>query len=193
MSKTSSLKISHPEILGGISGFLCFIGAFLPWVTASIVHVDGVDGDGKFTLLFSLIALGLLYLGINRTKKNWTNMGIILMGVLIAFIGLNVSNNIAAIETTSSFVATKVGTGTYLTIVGGIGLVFSALWNQKLESKKKSSLICWACRKKIPHDEQYHEWGDGAIICNDCFKIYEQDEDKILAKIEEYEKNKDLK
>lgn len=84
-------------------------------------------------------------------------------------------------------------------IVFLLGLYFfERAWNENKKTNKGSGinnkkLICWACENKIQPDEEFHEWKDGAMICNDCFKIYEKDEDKILAKIEEYEKKHGLK
>jgi len=127
-------QITFPEILVVISGFLCFIGAFLPWGNVSSgfssVSLSGIDKDGFFTLIFSLIALGILYIGIRKIKKTLTNAGIIIFGFLILLIGMYDSANIANISS-SSYVFIQVGTGLYLTIIGGIGLIIFGLWNNK--------------------------------------------------------------
>ena len=55
------------------------------------------------------------------------------------------------------------------------------------------SRVCWACGKNIPKNEEYHELSSGANICNDCYKIYEKDKDKILDKVKKFEEEHDLK
>lgn len=143
INKKPSFRITHAEILGAICGFICFISAFLPWASVRSgfgeVSVNGIERDGIITLIFSLITIGLLYLGTRRTKKNVTNAGMVVMGFLITIIGVVDGANVSGIDS-SSYVNIGVGIGLYLTLLGGIGIVVSGIWNQKLSMKKQNQI-----------------------------------------------------
>lgn len=132
------VKIQTPEYLGVVSGILGAIGSFLPWATMSsifgTISLNGIDKDGMFTLLFSIAAIGVLYLGIKRTRKNTTNIITIIFGVFLILIGMLDSSSVMSIET-NQYAYIQVGVGLYLVILSGIGLVVSGIWNRMINQK----------------------------------------------------------
>ncbi|MCX6648558.1 MAG: hypothetical protein NTV61_04120 [Candidatus Bathyarchaeota archaeon] len=134
-SENIPIKIKTPEYLGALSGLLGAIGSFLPWATMSsifgTISLNGLDKDGMFTLIFSIAALGVLYLGIKRTRKNTTNIVIIILGIFLALTGIMDSSSITSIQTTQ-YAYIQVGVGLYLVILSGIGLVVSGIWNRMI-------------------------------------------------------------
>jgi hypothetical protein len=113
-----------------------------------------------------------------------------LIGLLVFSITVATANDVPI--DIAATIGETLGLGLGFLIIDGIAW-YIGKWFYEKSPKTNEKIVCWSCRKKIPDDEEYHEWEDSAVICNDCFKIYEQDEDKILAKIEQYEKEHSIK
>lgn len=108
---------------------LAGVGAFLPWVEVEILSrsatATGIDGDGRFTLAFAVIAGAVLLLG---RGSPWTRRGrgwVLVFGALTALVALFYLNDpLAGAEGVGSVTrdAVRRRSGLYLTALGG-GLI----------------------------------------------------------------------
>ena len=141
-------KITHADIMGCISALLCIIGAFLPWIHATVIFAGsftktGVEGDGIFTLVFGLICLGLFYIGIMRQKRLGASIGIIVFSIFNILIMMvdtaDILDRIEIIESSPLYGmgVVQIGIGVHITIIGSIGLLISGLWNLCKNSKSR--------------------------------------------------------
>lgn len=109
-------------------------GAFLPWISVSLlgstVTRHGIEADGAITLVLALLAggVGLLWWG-RRTR-----IAVGVLGTLVGGIGLlYITDPTAGVSMTPAQrqfarAAFEVGTGLYLTALGGAMLVAGAGW-----------------------------------------------------------------
>jgi hypothetical protein len=119
------------------AALLAAIGSFLPWAEAvgGLMKVNGTDGDGVITLVVALIgagvSLGVIFAETRKTAVS-AGIGTLACGVIIAAIAgydmNNLHNVIGEAETESSWDAgLSVGSGLYLTLVGGIAMALTSM------------------------------------------------------------------
>ena len=107
------------------------VGAFLPWLSVTALGAtatkQGIDGDGSITLVLSLIAGALLFA---KYEGNYRWLSVVLGGV-VALVALVYINDPLAGATAPSGVAVdvSVGSGVYLTALGGVLLVGGPLYD----------------------------------------------------------------
>ena len=129
--------------LGG--GALVILGAFLPWASVSINFAgessshstNGMDGDGKITLVLGLCAVGLTVLKNPAKTKLFALIALIAAG-LAALIGLYDASQIggnsdarAMMEAAGDAIKVSLGMGIYLTIIGGAAASVGSLMRWK--------------------------------------------------------------
>lgn len=102
-------QFSTGEKLVFVGAALTTLGAFLPWVTVFGTSVAGVQGDGVLTLILGLIAAGLLWW---RSWNRRIQLGTLTVGSLIVLITLSAMSRAA-------------GFGLYLTLAGGLVLMYT--------------------------------------------------------------------
>ena len=118
-------------VLGGAG--LIILGAFLPWASVSInfagqstsQSTNGIDGDGKITLMFGAAALVLTLLKNPGQTKLFALIALI-ASALATLIGLYDASQIGGNSEANSIMAAagdafkvSLGIGIYLTIIGG--------------------------------------------------------------------------
>lgn len=106
---------------------LVILGAFLPWVSASVlgmtVVVTGIEGDGIYTALGATIAvviIGLKWTPLGMFVSILSGGGISLLGtiyILDPLVGVEGTEN----EFTQAIIQTRIGL--YLTLLGGIMII----------------------------------------------------------------------
>ena len=99
-----------------VAGLIIVIGSLMPWVTVGFVSAAGTQGDGVLTLIIGLL-LGISALQIWTTRSRWIH-GI--FAILVVLITGAVFANLADVGLSS------VGTGVYVTIIGGIAAAWGA-------------------------------------------------------------------
>ncbi|UCD14701.1 MAG: hypothetical protein JSW60_04590 [Thermoplasmatales archaeon] len=180
----------------------------MPWQTLEVLGKTttymGYEYDGKVIFVFAIIILGFLYLGFIKNRRVQSAVGMLIFN---AFILLVMYNDISGVESYKSTITIEYshsyGIGIYLIIIGGIGLIFSCLWQiveaykQKMEGgekqpKQHKDRYCPDCGRSIPFD---------ANVCPYCgkkFKVnYPIDENvktqKVVEAIEKASIEKDDK
>jgi len=128
-------KLPHYYLLSLFSILFVFIGSFLPWgillTGFGQVSKAGISGDGVLTLILSFIGFGVLYLHyIGKCNKIAFVVSIIIIGALIASIGILTAYDISGIADTD-YSSIEIGSGLYLTVIGGLGLILSGGWAAK--------------------------------------------------------------
>ncbi len=131
-SQTGRFNRSEQIALG--SATVAALGAFLPWVTVSILGrsatVSGIDGDGVFTLVMT-VAAGILVLVRSWDRINKiaiTGLGVLTAGFAVMYIvdpafGFEGSGPMAE----AAQEALSPGMGLYVTLLGGVGLVVAGV------------------------------------------------------------------
>ena len=119
---------------GAVGSIFVFIGALLPWVTATVpligsLSVSGMEGDGKYTLAAGVVAFMAVI---------WTHFQRHLGGsILAALLGGAVAGRmlwaIADFESLTNdpelALLASLGAGIYVGLLGGIALVAGGLWS----------------------------------------------------------------
>ncbi len=123
-------RFSTPQRVSGIAIIVVALAAFLPWVSIFGISISGIRGDGVITLILALLGAAVLATrtGIPAQVKIPEKAGLIafiVLGVLVALIGLLDMNGAAAI-------------GLYLTLFGGIAWVVGAVW-EFMDAKEDTS------------------------------------------------------
>ena len=110
------------QIIGLIGAILLIVGAFLPWGRTAIVDVTGLDGDGVITLGIGVVAIILLLI---KKVPLWITiiLGVVALAIgIIDMRGMAAANTELGLEAGDEF-AVSIGSGLYLTVVGGVGLI----------------------------------------------------------------------
>lgn len=131
MSFTGGL--SRPQIVGLTSAVLVAIGTVVPLLTAGVesgtLPGDAARGSigalGLLTLLFAIVALGLVLLGGLESREP---IGITGYGLVIAGLGLWQLLVLGR--------ADAPGIGLSLTLVGGAGLLAAGVWGYQVELRE---------------------------------------------------------
>lgn len=63
-----------------------FIASFMPWLSAWIITVNGFEGDGKLTAVFSIAAGGLLGLAMKQRNEHQSNDGATIGSIIATFL-----------------------------------------------------------------------------------------------------------
>lgn len=121
-------KLLHSEILGIICCLIMIISVFLPWfeyfVTSGTITFFGYDGDPMFLLIFGIISLIVIYIGYITNKKIFSGLGVFIFALLSIVV---ISGLLTRMENLSFGEGSWVY-GSYLGILGIIGLFFSSMW-----------------------------------------------------------------
>jgi hypothetical protein len=160
--------LTYIQALGAFAAVIGIVAAFLTWVSATVLGISlsysGIDampnpqgyinGGGIFTILLSLMALGVIFSdklqkmtangssegNIIAMIKKWSNVFVVIFAGAILLIA---ANNISQISSGQRALASlgftslgsiSAGPGLYLTVVAGLGMIFSGLWGLKLQS-----------------------------------------------------------
>lgn len=121
---------------------LTVLGAFLPWVVARVpllgqVTVNGVEGDGKITLILAVVAL--ITTGWRWRKPDAADRAAgalnFLIGVGIFFAGMY---DFVQIDDAGEGVSVSAGNGLYLTVAAGLILMAAAATDfaQRLDKRR---------------------------------------------------------
>jgi hypothetical protein len=129
-------KVSEPTSGGYLDDFtigqkvvfvgaaLAAIGAFLPWITVSVLgttdSASGIGGDGTYTLLGALVCgIGAVF----RWGK-WAKVAVAIVGALTLLVGLMYVSDpgVEAVRQQYRSLA-QPGIGVYVTALGGVGLL----------------------------------------------------------------------
>lgn len=110
------------------------MGSFLPWATVTTVFgtasLNGSQGDGKITLVLSLIIVLLSVLELNGSSN--TRVGALVLALIAVGVGgydfINVNSKLP--EASSEFAQASIGVGLYAVVGGGIVAVVGALMNR---------------------------------------------------------------
>jgi hypothetical protein len=107
----------------GILIVIVFISSFLPWVSVFGISVSGISADGKITMIFSLIAAGVLASSLGLTgsaqaSETVTKVVCGLCGLVAFLVGLADMNRFAAI-------------GLWLTMLAGLAWIAVAVLSFK--------------------------------------------------------------
>lgn len=118
------MNLTKGEKIGLVGSVLTIIGAFLPWATWGAFSVSGTDGDGVLTLIFGIIVGALIYF---RPWDNKNKAISLILGLLILAVGIYDAYNIANVAEAPLNVGVEVGTGLYVTILGGLIVLFCSI------------------------------------------------------------------
>ena len=127
MKLTTNQKVC---ILGAI---LVVIGAFSPWATWGFFSVAGTSGDGVITLIVGLV-VGASSFSPPSNKKRIAYLG---LGLIIILIGCVDASNVAGIAAAPFGIQVKIGSGLWLTILGGLLIFGSGLMPVPARRKPK--------------------------------------------------------
>jgi len=133
MDKITLSKHTIFWMIGVISAILIFVGAFLPWIKITAPFIgsmtaSGIEGDGLITLILSLLAFLMIYIGLTKSEKI-AAIVLLVFGMICIVIGVYDATNIFQAIYTLEYALSSVGSGVYLTIIGGVGLIISGIGN----------------------------------------------------------------
>jgi hypothetical protein len=122
-SQAPARPMSQVAVFAVVLSILAAIGAFLPWVSAPLRSVSGLEGDGKIVLVVMLLPLliGLAGLSTRRVSRA-AGFGILLAGVVGVGIALFDGANVAELVERNEFLTP--GSGLY---VLGLASLFLAV------------------------------------------------------------------
>lgn len=116
---------------------LAGIGAFLPWFSASTVgttvEVVGIDRDGIYTFVFSIIAAAVAWRYGGRERwGRLSALGVVALGGFTAFLGgIYIYDPWFGSEAPRQAVqdAVQIGLGLYLTLIGGVLMTLAPVYD----------------------------------------------------------------
>lgn len=112
------------EKIGLVGALMVFIGAFLPWASWGGFSASGTEGDGIITLVFGIIVGALIYFR-SWDSKNKAISSVI--GLLVLAIGVYDASNIASVADAPFGIGVEVGTGLYITVLGGLIVLLAGI------------------------------------------------------------------
>lgn len=130
------------QIIGVGAAILAALGSLMPWMTAGEnIAMRGTDGDGAYTLALAVVA-GLLFFAWGRRASSggtWVAVVAGLLGAGILAIAVSGGVEIAQMESPYAIASIEIGTGIYVTAVGGVGLVIAGIvaWKQERSSGRR--------------------------------------------------------
>lgn len=116
------------------ASLVVIVGAFLPWVTVGgWLSVSGTSGDGSITLVAGILA-GIF--GFIMRKRNTVmpfTIGILgLVAVAVSGYDMSEVSNLDPADSESLLLAkASIGSGMYLTFIGGLGLIAAAVMGRR--------------------------------------------------------------
>ncbi|WP_232703307.1 hypothetical protein [Halobacterium wangiae] len=127
MATANQYSQGEKVALGGAG--LAAVGAFLPWIKlGQLGSMNGLDGDGTYTLIFAVVAVGIIVV------RNWERidkgavavLGLLTLGIGALYItdpaaGTNLGQAGAFGEAIAE--ALQPGMGLYVTALGGLGML----------------------------------------------------------------------
>lgn len=125
LQTTQKPSLSLGRLIGLAGAALLAIGAFLPWgKIMGIIEAKGIDGDGKITLGIGIIAIILLLI---KKAPLWISL---ILGVVALAIGgydfyaMTTVDKELGLELAelAELAKVTVGSGLYLTVLGGLAL-----------------------------------------------------------------------
>ena len=130
---TTDQKWTWATGVGAVGSLLTFIGAFLPWVSASVpfagsVSWSGMEGDGRITLVLSIIVFVILVWTHMKRDIGLSVIAFLLGAAITATMIWKIVRLEALIAETELIGLASVGTGIYLSLIGGIAIIASACW-----------------------------------------------------------------
>lgn len=109
-----------PGIVMTTGGGLVALGSFLPWASLGPFSASGLDGDGVITLVLGVIVLGMGIVWLTAGGKRWLPVVALVSAVLITLVAGYDSMNISTSEPGPFGAELSVGSGLWLTLLGGI-------------------------------------------------------------------------
>ena len=183
------VKINAGIVVGVIAAILCLVGSFLPWAELDTYSTylgsytntfSGLDGDGVFTLLFSIIVLVVLIytFTIDKPKKSMiVGFIVLVMSILMGYLSINANSNLVDLNS-AYFLYYGLDSGLYFDVHSGPGLWFIEIGSfilfivgiyliaarpvMKMQSVSQVR-YCPGCGRSIPMD---------ANICPYCAKDF---------------------
>ena len=129
------------ETVAIVSTLIALVGSFLPWARVFFITVNGTDGDGLITAIFSSIALFLIYASkraMSRQKTGQVQLGFAIACVaLTAIVYIYDFANLTSLSDEESNEIIQVTVEPQIgIIIGTIGAVVGAiscfmLWNKR--------------------------------------------------------------
>jgi hypothetical protein len=106
----------HPLVIAAlVLAALVVIGAFLPWASVLNLDINGVEADGKLTLILAIVGGGALLVARGRMWGLITMLIASALVTLIAFVDLNdvegFADQVGLVDT---------GSGLWLTTIAGV-------------------------------------------------------------------------
>jgi hypothetical protein len=136
-------------IVGGAAAAI--LGAFLPWASVSAAFVgsisrEGIEGDGRITAGLSVLA-GVFAITMLRAARRPATGYLIFVGAIggaILAAGVYDYRNLQDVfdnmtEEQKRLIVAKVGTGLYLTMVGGLTIVVGAVLGSQARRSSTSA------------------------------------------------------
>jgi len=143
-------SLTNGQKVAGVAAGATVLGAFLPWVDAGIVTVDGLSGDGVFTLVFGIVVIAVVLA--NRWGRKAT-IGTAILGVLTVLIALVTYGNLEN-QTEETIIEATAGGGLHLTLLGGIGMAAAGVYGLVAERGRSDPEPAEARQPRQPADRR---------------------------------------
>ena len=133
--RSSTWEWNLTSVLTVAGAAAVFIGAFLPWASIGAFSAAGTDGDGVITLVLAIGAGGLGAAGLSKANAGLL-VGSLICAALIFLIGAYDMANISAFADAPFGLEPRIGGGLYLTVVGAVAGLVSAVLALRNHTKK---------------------------------------------------------
>ena len=160
-------KITKSEFIGAVAYIFLVISAFLPWVTVrnftldTSVSICGIEGDGKFMVVFGILGLITLIYGHMYYNRKLSAISMIIFSVL-SFITLTITSRNISFGEYGLGIFVLPGTGWTLATFVSMALfvlAFFLAYSSKKDSERKRLMetqgrdrYCPECGREIPWD-----------------------------------------
>ncbi|MBL4694882.1 hypothetical protein JKY72_05950 [Candidatus Gracilibacteria bacterium] len=126
-NKEKKILLKLEELIIGVSAIVLILAALLPWGSTENVTVLGIFGDDTFIT----IGVGILAILFLLTKKipTWISL---LLGLIALGTGIN---DYIALSNVFEGNGGSVGSGMYLTLLGGLGVVVGSILDMLRSAK----------------------------------------------------------
>ena len=144
-------------LLGIGAAVVTLIGAVMPWGAVGPFARSGASGDGMFALLIAVLAAICFVTWARGTAGSWVMWVTCGGGLLAAGIALNVAAKLSSLAAAakSDLFRVEVGSGVYLTVLGGVAIagvsLLAAIHRVGMAADDLGrTKVCPACHATIP-------------------------------------------
>ncbi len=124
--------MSKNKLIGIVASILIIVSAWLPWMKISFMgmseSISGFRGERGNPGIF-FVAIGLLCVIFLFVGKKWSNIGA--MGLALCTLGLAIKYFRDATSAEAKLLGGSAGLGTYVMIIGGLGVIIGAFMGMK--------------------------------------------------------------